>query len=232
MYQWLFLFIKSICMTHVKIALADDHKIVRDGIKTMLESQPEIDVVVEASNGNEILEKLENKLVDLVIMDISMPEKDGIQATKELKEKLPNIKVLALTMSNDDLHIRQMIQAGASGYIMKSAGRKDLKDAIETIMNGKHYFSDEATQSIMMDLVKGKGKSTAMDAVHITDRELEILELIVQEFTNQEIAEKLFISSRTVDAHRRNLLQKTGARNTAGLVKYAFQHNLISSADE
>lgn len=219
-------------MTHVKIALADDHKIVRDGIKTMLESQPEIDVVVEASNGNEILEKLEDKLVDLVIMDISMPEKDGIQATKELKEKHPNIKVLALTMSNDDLHIRQMIQAGASGYIMKSAGRKDLKDAIETIMNGKHYFSDEATQSIMMDLVKGKGKSTTMDAVHITDRELEILELIVQEFTNQEIAEKLFISSRTVDAHRRNLLQKTGARNTAGLVKYAFQHNLISPSDE
>lgn len=219
-------------MTHVKIALADDHKIVRDGIKTMLESQLEIDVVVEASNGNEILEKLEDKLVDLVIMDISMPEKDGIQATKELKEKHPNIKVLALTMSNDDLHIRQMIQAGASGYIMKSAGRKDLKDAIETIMNGKHYFSDEATQSIMMDLVKGKGKSTTMDAVHITDRELEILELIVQEFTNQEIAEKLFISSRTVDAHRRNLLQKTGARNTAGLVKYAFQHNLISPSDE
>jgi DNA-binding NarL/FixJ family response regulator len=219
-------------MTNVKIALADDHKIVRDGIKTMLESQPEIDVVVEASNGNEILEKLNDKLVDLVIMDISMPEKDGIQATKEIKEKHPNIKVLALTMSNDDLHIRQMIQAGASGYIMKNAGRKDLKDAIETIMKGKHYFSDEATQSIMMDLVKGKGKSTTMDAVHITDRELEILELIVQEYTNQEIAEKLFISSRTVDAHRRNLLQKTGARNTAGLVKYAFQHNLIPPSEE
>jgi DNA-binding NarL/FixJ family response regulator len=219
-------------MTNVKIALADDHKIVRDGIKTMLESQPEIDVVVEASNGNEILEKLNDKLVDLVIMDISMPEKDGIQATKEIKEKHPNIKVLALTMSNDDLHIRQMIQAGASGYIMKNAGRKDLKDAIETIMKGKHYFSDEATQSIMMDLVKGKGKSTTMDAVHITDRELEILELIVQEYTNQEIAEKLFISSRTVDAHQRNLLQKTGARNTAGLVKYAFQHNLIPPSEE
>lgn len=219
-------------MAHVKIALADDHKIVRDGIKTMLESQPEIEVVVEAANGNEILEKLNDVPVDLVVMDINMPEKDGIQATKEIKEQHPNVKVLALTMSNDDLHIRQMIQAGASGYIMKSAGRKDLKDAIETIMSGKHYFSDEATQSIMMDLVKGKGKSTTMDAVHITDRELEILELIVQEYTNQEIAEKLFISSRTVDAHRRNLLQKTGARNTAGLVKYAFQHNLISSSDE
>lgn len=219
-------------MANVKIALADDHKIVRDGIKTMLESQPEIEVVVEASNGNEILEKLQDALVDLVIMDINMPEKDGIQATKEIKEKHPNVKVLALTMSNDDLHIRQMIQAGASGYIMKSAGRTDLKNAIEAIMSGKHYFSDEATQSIMMDLVKGKGKSTTMDAVHITDRELEILELIVQEYTNQEIAEKLYISSRTVDAHRRNLLQKTGARNTAGLVKYAFQHNLISSSEE
>lgn len=219
-------------MTNIKIALADDHKIVRDGIRTMLESQPNIEVVAEVSNGNEILKKLENTQVDLVIMDISMPEKDGIKATKNLKEKHPNVKVLALTMSNDDLHIRQMIQAGASGYIMKSAGRKDLKDAIETIMNGKHYFSDEATQSIMMDLVKGKGKSTTMDAVHITDRELEILDLIVQEYTNQEIAEKLFISSRTVDAHRRNLLQKTGARNTAGLVKYAFQHNLISTKDE
>lgn len=219
-------------MTNVKIALADDHKIVRDGIKTMLESQPEIDVVAEASNGKEILEKVEENLIDLVIMDINMPEMNGITATKELKDKHPNVRVLALTMSNDDLHVRQMIQAGASGYIMKSAGRKELKNAIETIMAGKHYFSDEATHSIMMDLVKGKGKSTTPETVHITDRELEILELIVQEYTNQEIGEKLFISSRTVDAHRRNLLQKTGARNTAGLVKYAFQHNLISPADE
>lgn len=219
-------------MANIRIALADDHKIVRDGIKTLLESQPEITVVAEASNGKEILEKVDENGIDLVIMDINMPEMDGITATKGLKEKHPNVKVLALTMSNDDLHVRQMIQAGASGYIMKSAGRKELKSAIETIMGGKHYFSDEATHSIMMDLVKGKGKSTAPEAVHITDRELEILELIVQEYTNQEIAEKLFISSRTVDAHRRNLLQKTGARNTAGLVKYAFQHNLISPRDK
>ncbi|MDX1640306.1 MAG: response regulator transcription factor [Balneolaceae bacterium] len=218
-------------MSDIKIALVDDHKIVRDGIKTMLESQQDIEVVSEASNGKEFLEKVDKHLVDLVIMDINMPEMDGITATKELKENHPHVKVLALTMSNDDLHIRQMIQAGASGYIMKSAGRKELRNAIDTIMSGKHYFSDEATHSIMMDIVKGKGKSTSPETVHITDRELEILELIVQEYTNQEIAEKLFISSRTVDAHRRNLLQKTGARNTAGLVKYAFQHNLISSSD-
>ncbi len=208
--------------------MADDHKIVRDGIKLMLESQVGIDVVAEANNGAEALDKLKDVLIDIIIMDINMPEMDGITATKEIKNTYPDVKVLALTMSNDDLHIRQMIQAGASGYIMKSAGRAELKDAIHSIMNGKHYFSDEATHTIMMDLVRGKGKPSSPDSVHITDRELEILELIVQEFTNQEIAEKLFISSRTVDAHRRNLLQKTGARNTAGLVKYAFQHNVIS----
>jgi len=219
-------------MANIKLLLADDHKIVRDGIKLMLEPQAGLDVVAEADNGNEVLKNLENQVVDLVVMDINMPEMDGITATKKIKEKHPDVKVLALTMSNDDLHIRQMIQAGASGYIMKSAGRNELKEAIETIMSGKHYFSNEATQSIMMDLVKGKGKSSAPDPIHITDRELEILELIIKEFTNQEIAEKLYISSRTVDAHRRNLLQKTGARNTAGLVKYAFQHNLISSSNE
>jgi len=216
-------------MANVKILLADDHKIVRDGIKLMLEPQAGIDVVDEAQNGKEVLNKLKDHVVDIVVMDINMPEMDGITATRKVKENYPDVKVLALTMSNDDLHIRQMIQAGASGYIMKSAGRKELREAIDSIMDGKHYFSDEATESIMMDLVKGKGKSTDPDPIHITDRELEILELIVQEHTNQEIAEKLYISSRTVDAHRRNLLQKTGARNTAGLVKYAFQHNLISS---
>lgn len=217
-------------MANVKILLTDDHKIVRDGIKLMLEPQAGIDVVDEAENGERALEILEKELVDIVVMDINMPVMDGITATKKIKEEYPDVKVLALTMSNDDLHIRQMIQAGASGYIMKSAGRSELKAAIDAIMEGKHYFSDEATESIMMDLVKGKGKSTDPDPIHITDRELEILELIVQEHTNQEIAEKLYISSRTVDAHRRNLLQKTGARNTAGLVKYAFQHNLISSS--
>lgn len=219
-------------MANVKILLADDHKIVRDGIKLMLEPQAGIDVVDEAENGEKALEILKDQIVDIVVMDINMPIMDGITATKKIKEKYPDVKVLALTMSNDDLHIRQMIQAGASGYIMKSAGRKELKDAIDAIMEGKHYFSDEATETIMMDLVKGKGKSTAPDPIHITDRELEVLELIVQEHTNQEIAEKLYISSRTVDAHRRNLLQKTGARNTAGLVKYAFQHNLISSGKD
>jgi len=218
-------------MANIKVILVDDHQIVRDGIKLMLEPQAGIDVVGEAGKGTEVLDQLKNQHVDVVVMDINMPEKDGIIATKEIKEEYPNVKVLALTMSNDDSHVRQMVQAGASGYIMKSAGRQELTKAIHDVMEGKHYFSDQATESIMMDLVKNKGKSSVQDEVHITEREKEVLSLIVKEYTNQEIAEKLFISPRTVDAHRRNLLQKTGARNTAGLVTYAFQHGLVNNPD-
>jgi len=218
-------------MANIKVLLVDDHQIVRDGIKLMLEPQAGIDVVGEAEKGTEVLALLKGQHVDVVVMDINMPEKDGIIATKELKEEYPDVKVLALTMSNDDSHVRQMVQAGASGYIMKSAGRQELTKAIHDVMEGKHYFSDQATESIMMDLVKNKGKSTVQDEVHITEREKEVLSLIVKEYTNQEIAEKLFISPRTVDAHRRNLLQKTGARNTAGLVTYAFQHGLVNNPD-
>lgn len=215
-------------MANIKVLLVDDHKIVRDGIKLMLKSQAGIDVVAETDDGKKVIELIEHTPADVIVMDINMPEINGIQAAKMVKKEYPDIKILALTMSSDDTHIRQMVQAGASGYIMKSAGRDELTEAIQDVMGGKHYFSDQATQSIMMDLVKNKGKSSSPDPVHITDRELEVLQMIVKEHTNQEIAEKLYISPRTVDAHRRNLLQKTGARNTAGLVKYAFQNNLIN----
>ena len=216
-------------MANIKVLLVDDHKIVRDGIQLMLESQAGIDVVAEAEDGDAVKNILDDTAVDVIIMDINMPSMNGIKTTQMVKEKYPDIKVLALTMSSDDSHIRQMVQAGASGYIMKSAGREELTSAIHDVMNGKHYFSDQATQSIMMDLVKNKGKSSTPGPIHITERELEVLQLIVKEHTNQEIAEKLYISPRTVDAHRRNLLQKTGARNTAGLVKYAFQNGLINN---
>ncbi len=217
-------------MANIKVVLVDDHQIVRDGIKLMLEPQAGIDVVGEAENGKEAIQLVKETAVDVVVMDINMPVMDGIAATKQIKEDYPDMKILALTMSNDDSHVRQMVQAGASGYIMKSAGRDELTKAIKEVMIGKHYFSNQATESILMDMVKNKGKSSVPDDVHITEREKEVLQLIVKEFTNQEIAEKLFISPRTVDAHRRNLLQKTGARNTAGLVTYAFQNNLIENS--
>jgi DNA-binding NarL/FixJ family response regulator len=162
-----------------------------------------------------------------------MPVMNGIDATERIKKKQPDVKVLALTMLSEDQHIKKMIKAGASGYILKSSGKEELIKAITTIMDGKHYFSDEATQSILQELVQPSvSKNRDADEVNITDRELEVLKLIVNEFTNQEIADKLYISVRTVDTHRRNLLQKTGAKNTAGLVKYAIKNNLLENNND
>lgn len=214
-------------MATIKILLADDHDIVRDGIQSLLEDEIGFEIVAEAKTGNEAVEACSEYKIDLVIMDISMPEMDGIEATKQIKEQHPGIKILALTMMDEDQHIRKMIEAGASGYILKSSDKDELIEAITTILDGRHYFSDDATQSVMMDLVKGTSKKKSADPAQLTDRELEVLELIVKEHTNQQIAEELYISTRTVDAHRRNLLQKTGANNTAGLVTYAIKHNLV-----
>lgn len=216
-------------MANIRIAVVDDHEIVRDGISNLLEDEPGIDIIGEAETGKEAIAFCEDGYnLDLIIMDITMPEMDGIQATKIIKETNPDIKVLALTMLSEDQHIRKMIKAGASGYILKSSGKEELLQAIKKIMNGQHYFSDDATQAILQELVNPEVNTTkSSEKVNITDREMEVLELIVDEYTNQEIADELFVSVRTVDAHRRNLLQKTGAKNTAGLVKYAIKNGLF-----
>lgn len=214
-------------MANVNILLVDDHDIVRDGIQMLLEDEIGFDITAEASNGKEAIKACKNHDIDLIIMDINMPEMNGIEATKKIIQDFDDVKVLALTMMDEDQHIRQMIEAGASGYILKSSDKIELVDAITTILDGKHYFSDDAIQSVMMDLVKGTTENKKSDPGNITPREKEVLELIVKENTNQEIADQLYISTRTVDAHRRNLLQKTGAKNTAGLVTYAIKHDLV-----
>lgn len=217
-------------MANIQIAIVDDHDIVRDGIKVLLEDEPGMVIISEAQNGKEAVELCKANDADLIIMDITMPKMDGIQATSIIKEKYPDVKILALTMLSEDQHIRKMIKAGASGYILKSSGKQELIKAIKTIMDGQHYFSNDATQSILQELISPEVNKVKEDEdIHITDRELEVLELIVNEYTNQEIADKLFVSVRTVDAHRRNLLQKTGAKNTAGLVKYALKNELFSN---
>ncbi len=217
-------------MANIKIGIVDDHKIVRDGVKVMVEDHPGFDIVCEAENGKEAIENCSNNTIDVLIMDITMPVMDGIEATRIIKENHPDIKILALTMLSEDQHIRKMIKAGASGYILKNSGKQELIKAIESIIEGKHYFSNDATQAILQELVTPDvNKVNDNDDVHITEREREVLKLIVNEFTNQEIADKLFVSVRTIDAHRRNLLQKTGAKNTAGLVKYALKNKLFTN---
>ena len=218
-------------MEKINILVVDDHKIVRDGILSLLQDEADISIVAQAENGKDALEKIPGVLPHLVLMDINMPVMNGIECAREITRLFPEIKVLALTMLNELEHIKNMLSAGAKGYLLKNSGKEELVMAIKKVMLGQNYFSDEVKDLIMLEMVKKKtmpGKIIG-EKVPLTSRELDILELILQELTNQEIAEKLFISVRTVDAHRRNLLEKTGARNTAGLVKFALENHLFGN---
>lgn len=216
-------------MSTIKILLVDDHKVVRDGIRSYLEDESRFDIIGEASNGKIALEKLAIEQANVVVMDISMDEMDGIQATEEIIRLYPETKVLALSMLNENIHIKQMMNAGASGYLLKNSGEDEVKAAINTLADGGTYYSPEVTQTVMSNLSGRKSQKVSAYALEIplTDREKEVLRLIMEEFTNQEIAEKLFISPRTVDAHKRNLLEKTGSKNVAGLVMYAVTNRVF-----
>lgn len=214
-------------MSNVNILLVDDHDIVRDGIRSLLDNEIGFNIVAEAENGIQAIEACNQHDIHLIVMDISMPEMNGIEATEKIKDEYPDIKILALTMMDEDEHIRNMIKAGASGYILKSSDKNEFIDAITTILDGRHYFSEDTTKRVMMDLVQSSTKQDEPDPSQITPREKEVLELIVKEYTNQQIADELHISIRTVDAHRRHLLEKTEAKNTAGLVTYAIRHELV-----
>lgn len=216
-------------MSNIRLLMVDDHKIIRDGMKFLLDEYEHIEVVGEASNGREALTFLESKAdqVDIVLMDINMPEMDGIECVGTIREKNIPVKILILTMLNEEQHIREMLALDVDGYIMKKSGEEELINAINTIMQGKHYFSEEATEVVLRQFV-AKPKGDSKPIIELTEREKEILAHIVDENTNIEIAEKLFISVRTVDAHRRNVMEKIGAKNTAGLVKYALQNGIVN----
>jgi DNA-binding NarL/FixJ family response regulator len=215
----------------IRILLVDDHKIIRDGIRSLLQLEPKFEIAGEADNGQTAVELTGTLLPDLVIMDVNMPVMDGITATRIITEKYPRVRVLVLTMTSEQEHIKSMIEAGATGYILKNSGQEELISAIETILKDENYFSDEVKDAIMQNMVQKKTKNHKIsgEPIPLTRREKDVLNLIVQEYTNYEIADKLFISVRTVDAHRRNLLEKTGARNTAGLVKFAIENNLFKN---
>jgi DNA-binding NarL/FixJ family response regulator len=218
----------------IKVILADDHQMIRDGIKSLLEDEA-IKIVGEANNGEKVLELLQEKTADLVIMDINMPEMDGIEATKQIVKKHSGVKVLALSMFDDESYIVNMLEVGAAGYILKNTGQEELVKAITAVADGENYFSDKVSSKLLNQFIKNKGQPTSgssnknRDAPveHLTKREKEVLKLIAEENTNKEIAEKLFISPRTVDTHRRNLLQKLNVKNTAGLVRYAMKHDIL-----
>ena len=216
---------------NVQILIVDDHQIIRDGIKALLNKADGIHIQAEAANGFEALKILEehNEDLDLVVMDIKMPAMDGIEATHQVRERFPHIKVLALTMHDDEAHIVKMLQEGAAGYILKTTGKVELAEAIQKVAQGETYFDKQASEKILQFFSRGQKPKQKNHFINpdLTSREIEVLKLIAEEYTNPEIAEKLYLSPRTVDTHRRNLLQKLHAKNTAGLVKYALKHDLV-----
>lgn len=223
-------YLKCVCMERVKILIVDDHPMIRLGIRSILNNVEHLNVADEANNGREALEKLDMQNFDLVVMDIKMPEMNGIEATEEIVKRHPNTKVLAISMFDEQRYIVKMLQAGALGYVLKNTGKNEMVNAINSVMAGESYFSQEVS-SIMMSQFMSRGGvgqiSETKTDVALTKRETEIIKMISEELTNAEIAERLGISSRTVDTHRRNLLQKLDVKNTAGLVKYAVVNHLL-----
>ena len=211
-------------MEKIKIALADDHQLFRNGLKILLGSFNEFEVVAEASNGKELQKALENCHADIVLMDISMPEMDGVEATGILSREMPGTRVIALSMYGEEEYYYRMVEAGAKGFILKDSDITDVHDAIIAVHKGGNYFSQELLYHVINRI---KNREQEVKSSSLSKREKEILLKICEGLSNHEIADSLFISKRTVDKHRANLLAKTGSKNTASLILYAIKNRLI-----
>lgn len=209
----------------IELMLVDDHELVLKGLKSMLEQQEGIRIVAEAGNGREALDLLGHVQPDMVITDLKMPEMTGIELTRQIKERYPQIKVLVLTLFKDREYVHAILDAEAEGYLLKNVGQTELLHAIKHILNHGTYYSQEIVSILKTDIKSRQNKSEVMQ--ELSRREMEILSLICQEYSSHEIAEKLFISKATVDVHRKNILQKTGARNLVGLIRFAIQTGIV-----
>ena len=211
----------------INVMIADDHKVFRDGIISILEDVGDIQITQQAGDAQEILAELEKEQPQVILMDITMGDTSGIDITKEVKAKYPGIKVLVLSMHSESGYIVKALEAGASGYLLKDAGSTEMINAIRTVFGGATYYSQQVSNILVQHITQGTQPKASREDVSLTPREIEVLKLIAEEFSNPEIAEKLFISIRTVDTHRRNLLEKLAVKNTAGLVRYAMKHGIV-----
>lgn len=213
-------------MQKLKIYLVDDHKLFREGLKLLLSTQDFVHHIYEASNGREFLENLSFVDCDVVLMDIEMPEINGIDATREALKIKPGLKIIVLSMYGDEQYYYQMIDAGAKGFMLKNTGIENVITAIRKVAAGENFFSEELLFNILNIMRDAKNEPEPREN-ELSEREMEILCHVCKGKSNQEIADELFISKRTVDKHRANLLSKTGCRNTAALVMYAIKNKMI-----
>lgn len=210
-------------MEQYSIILVDDHKLFREGLKLLLENLDYIDNVYEAANGEEFLKLVEKQQPDIVFMDIEMPVMDGITATRQVLKLHPGLNIIALSMYGDENYYTPMINAGAKGFILKNSGIQDVETAIHNVVSGNNYFSQEILNRLLNGIRK---KSKTKKSDELTEREEEVLFHICKGLSNQEIADTLYLSKRTIDKHRENLLAKTNSKNTAGLVMYAVKNGI------
>jgi DNA-binding NarL/FixJ family response regulator len=217
-------------MDKIKILLADDHQLFLDGLSALLGQIASVEIVAAVSDGAQLLEKLKGSEGDLVIVDLHMPVLDGLETTKMIRQLYPAVKVLGLTMDNEVDSIQDMLEAGASGYILKNTGKAELETAILQVMKGEVYLSQSLSSQLAQRLLLKKRtvveETCKLDM--LTEREVEILKMVALENSNTEIAEKLYISPKTVETHRKNLMKKIGARNSLGIYKFALKHKLIN----
>lgn len=216
-------------MKPINLAIADDHKIFRNGLKATLEDVPHFNLLIEASNGKELIGQLASLQPDVILMDIKMPEMDGMQTTAYIHQHFRQIRVLALSMHNEDKYIVDMMKAGASGYLLKNAEPEEIIDAISTVYQKGFYFNEHLSVTLIKQLVgPGASHDNTHHQVELNDREIEVLRLVCQECSNQEIADKIFLSVRTVEGYRARLFEKTGSKNLVGLVIFAIKRGIIS----
>ena len=210
-------------MNKIKLLIADDHTILRDGIVSLLQSEQSFAVTGTAANGYEVMDLVNKNDYDVCLLDINMPGLDGMETAKLLKEKKPGIKIIMLTTYNDREIISELVHIGVSGYLLKNSDKQELVEAVHKVMKGRHYFSEEVENIILQGLTEKKSGET----ITLTERELEVMHLLAREYTNDKIATALHISYRTVETHRKNIMQKTKAHNLAGLLKYAYGKGLV-----
>jgi len=211
-------------MSQIKVLLVDDHQIIVDGLKSLLKNTEEIVVAAEANNGREALRILEILEIDVVIMDIDMPVMNGIDTLKEIVKRASKAKVIILSMHQEAGMIKSLTDIGANGYLLKSCSQSELIDAIHKVAKGQSYFSTDVTLALLKP--NGSDKTDQKNEL-ITEREIEILKLIAGGFSNKEIGDQLFISHRTVDTHRTNLMKKLNVNNIAGLISFAIRNGIV-----
>lgn len=217
-------------MEKIKIFLVDDHQIVRDGIKALLKADNNIEIIGEASNGKELYEILEQRKPNIILLDINLPDILGIDIARKLNDEIPDLKIIMLSMHMNEEFISNSIEAGAKGYLPKTTTQKELLEAVHKVYNGGEYYNDDVSSIMLKSYIKrtqSASKEKEEKHVVLTKRETEILKNFAEGLSNKEIADKLFISIRTVESHKNNIMQKLELKSTVELVKYAIRNNII-----